>query len=484
MTVETQLDRMDYEGDGTTVIFPFPYKFLANTDIYVYLRLADASEDAQIFGTDFSLTGVGLDEGGSVVMTTPPAADERLIIFRDPPATQLTDYIEGDRFPAESHETALDKLTFLIQRLKNLVGRALSLRVTDGTTGGGAYDAGNNRIINMADPINNQDAVTKNAMQVYVASVASGFTGIVVDTDYGTLASGDEIARRRGTTAQHATFTGAAGEITIDTDKDTAVVHDGSTAGGNPLVAEKGSTMQGRLALAKGANIASASALAIGSDGNVFHVTGTTQINTISAITGAGPVFLIFDDVLTFKHNATSLIQIGGADVTTAAGDMAMLVHEGSGNWRVIAYNRAAGGAGGSTIPTGTRMLFQQTSAPVGWTKETNAAYNNQALRLVTGAASTGGASGFTVVFGAGKATSSHTLTTSEIPSHTHALRGGAGFYAGTTTYGLGAGGGGLTIAYPVAYVGATDAAGGGAGHTHGLSLDLSYRDVIIAQAP
>jgi hypothetical protein len=40
---------------------------------------------------------------------------------------------------------------------------------------------------------------------------------------------------RRGTTAQHATFTGLAGEVTVDTDKHVAVVHNGSTAGGFPL---------------------------------------------------------------------------------------------------------------------------------------------------------------------------------------------------------------------------------------------------------
>ncbi|MFJ0489768.1 hypothetical protein WLX37_01935 [Bordetella bronchiseptica] len=40
---------------------------------------------------------------------------------------------------------------------------------------------------------------------------------------------------RGGTTAQHATFTGAAREITVDTDKNTVVVHDGATAGGFPL---------------------------------------------------------------------------------------------------------------------------------------------------------------------------------------------------------------------------------------------------------
>lgn len=43
------------------------------------------------------------------------------------------------------------------------------------------------------------------------------------------------IQLRRGTTAQHSTFTGLVGEVTVDTDKDTLVVHDGVTAGGYPL---------------------------------------------------------------------------------------------------------------------------------------------------------------------------------------------------------------------------------------------------------
>lgn len=43
---------------------------------------------------------------------------------------------------------------------------------------------------------------------------------------------------RRGTTAQHSTFTGALGEVTMDTDKKTLVAHDGTTAGGSPLAKE------------------------------------------------------------------------------------------------------------------------------------------------------------------------------------------------------------------------------------------------------
>lgn len=44
-----------------------------------------------------------------------------------------------------------------------------------------------------------------------------------------------ELKRRRGTTAEHAGFVGAQGEITVDTTKNTAVVHDGATPGGYPL---------------------------------------------------------------------------------------------------------------------------------------------------------------------------------------------------------------------------------------------------------
>jgi hypothetical protein len=40
---------------------------------------------------------------------------------------------------------------------------------------------------------------------------------------------------RRGTTAEHSTFTGLVGEVTVDTDKDTIVIHDGVNAGGYPL---------------------------------------------------------------------------------------------------------------------------------------------------------------------------------------------------------------------------------------------------------
>lgn len=47
-----------------------------------------------------------------------------------------------------------------------------------------------------------------------------------------------QVQLRRGSTTEHNSFTGAAGEVTVDTTKKTLVVHDGSTAGGVPLAKE------------------------------------------------------------------------------------------------------------------------------------------------------------------------------------------------------------------------------------------------------
>jgi hypothetical protein len=84
--------------------------------------------------------------------------------------------------------------------------------------------------------------------------------------------------RRRGTTAAHTSFTGLLGELTVDTDKDTVVVHDGSTAGGfplakqrNPYNAQSGTTYTLALTDADGVVTASnASAITVTIPNNVF----------------------------------------------------------------------------------------------------------------------------------------------------------------------------------------------------------------------
>ena len=101
----------------------------------------------------------------------------------------------------------------------------------------------------------------------------------------------------------------------------------------------------------KGGDIASADPLSVG-EGGFFHVTGVTTITDIDFGTDktGRKVILVFDGALILTHNATSLILPTGANITTAAGDVAVFVSEGTDNVRCVLYMRKDGTplAGGS----------------------------------------------------------------------------------------------------------------------------------------
>lgn len=148
-----------------------------------------------------------------------------------------------------------------------------------------------------------------------------------------------------------------------------------------------------------------------------------------------------------------------------------------------------------SILPSGTRLLFVQTNAPTGWTKDTT--QNDKTLRVVSGSASTGGTTAFSTVFASrtpAGTVGNTTLTISQIPSHDHfvsaATTTNSTSNLSSTTY---VARGSTTVeAYDlrptatVATVGLTSDTGGGTAHTHsftGTALDFAvqYVDVIIA---
>lgn len=139
-------------------------------------------------------------------------------------------------------------------------------------------------------------------------------------------------------------------------------------------------------------------------------------------------------------------------------------------------------------IPSGTLMLFQQTAAPTGWTKQTT--HDNKALRVVSGTASSGGTTAFTTVFTnqtptittSGLSAGATTLSTSQMPSHIHNIKIGSAGYGPSFAPGGTYGGFGDS--------GAMQATGGSGSHSHSISgsatasaitLNVQYVDLIIA---
>jgi len=145
----------------------------------------------------------------------------------------------------------------------------------------------------------------------------------------------------------------------------------------------------------------------------------------------------------------------------------------------------------GGGVESGTKMMFYQASAPTDWTQDTTASLDGSALRVETG---TGGGSGGTHDLASPPSTShthtgashthstpshshshslsagAHTLSTSELPSHTHGRwTGGNSCYGGSDTSigGNSTNGGSYTTS-------GLQAIGGGSSHSHSLSGSIT----------
>jgi hypothetical protein len=94
----------------------------------------------------------------------------------------------------------------------------------------------------------------------------------------------------------------------------------------------------------KGADIASATTTDLGAvPGKQHDITGTTTITGFGTVAAGIEKLVKFEGALTLTHNGTSLILPGGGNITTANGDVALMVSEGSGNWRCAFYSFATG---------------------------------------------------------------------------------------------------------------------------------------------
>ena len=131
-----------------------------------------------------------------------------------------------------------------------------------------------------------------------------------------------------------------------------------------------GGTLAGALNWATAATVASATTADIGAAASNFvSITGTTTITGLGTIAAGAMRWVKFGGALTLTHNGTSLILPGGANITTAAGDTAVFISEGSGNWRCLAYQRADGGiitsGGASDFWAGTNATKPATAKTI-----------------------------------------------------------------------------------------------------------------------
>lgn len=122
MALNSLIDRVTYDGNGSAVTpYPVPFAYLEDPNAVAVFRISGTAETPLVRGTDYALTS------GGVVTAQAIPDTEKVFLLRSVQATQGTVYQENGRFPAKSHERALDKLTMLVQQLSGSLLRSLRL---------------------------------------------------------------------------------------------------------------------------------------------------------------------------------------------------------------------------------------------------------------------------------------------------------------------------------------------------------------------
>jgi hypothetical protein len=301
---------------------------------------------------------------------------------------------------------------------------------------------------------------------------------------------------------------------TISADASNSTINSPSTRG---LILSTGGTP--RITIASGGGVTFSGAVTASGGATITgNVAVTGTLSSTGALTvSSGGAAITGNSTVTGTLNATSTltaqngltVSAGGAGITgllTANSGVSVP----SGNVSVTGTVTATTFTGAWTnLPAGTAMLFAQTAAPTGWTKSTT--HNDKALRVVSGSVSSGGSVAFTTAFASQAVTgtnASYTLTTSDIPSHTHTASvtdpghghttyaNNSGFATGTAgsvdrldglrTPGTAGNNTGTTNTITTGISVSNSSTGGGGGHTHtftgtAINLAVQYVDVIIA---
>ena len=116
MTVNTELSKRIYTGNGVATDYDYDFKIPLAGDLAVSLFDLNGVELPQVLNTDYTVTGAGGDNGGKVLFTVPPPNGYTILLLSDATYTQPTDFKNQGRFFPETHENAIDRAVILARQ--------------------------------------------------------------------------------------------------------------------------------------------------------------------------------------------------------------------------------------------------------------------------------------------------------------------------------------------------------------------------------
>lgn len=418
------LTYIDYIASGSNTSFSIPFDRLSDSHVKVYLN-------GTLQAIGYSITG------NNVVFSSAPSSGSTVRIRRITEGyNRLVDYTNGSRLDETDLDTDSQQAFYLIQELSDRNETALN------RNGAGDFDAGSSKISNVGQPVSNNDAATK----TYVDQVAANFTlGTVPDNSI----TASKLTSNSVTTAKIAdgsiTSSKIADGAIVTADLADASVTTTKIADSNVTYAKLGSDVTPTLfvpgMIIPYAGLTSPTGWLLCFGQSVSRTTYAALYNAIGILHGAG------DGSTTFNLPDLRGRTIAGQD--NMGGTLA--------NRLVVVLNGTT--TAGSAVITGLSSTAGLTVGMQAWGATLNNSGTYYTIASIDSATQVTLTSGTGVIAGTAQAISFgivdgtrigatagshiHTLTTPQMPSHTHNLNGtnvsavgagaGNGVWNGTT---------------------------------------------------
>lgn len=324
MTINTQVFQVSAVGDGATRTFSFsPMVIYANDELEVITTvIATGVETVILRGSSSTTYSISIADngfpdtgsidypasGGTLIPSTVRISIRRLLTIEN-----LTDLENQGGYNAEVQETQYDKFAATNLQQQEELNRCLKFPVT-------VFDIDTDLSVEIATPLSSN---VGQFLRYNAAGTKFELAAIATTTGSASDATPQDVSVSAGAAGSNAPYSREDHVHLLPTTV--------------PRLATENVYTESQV-WSKGSDVASGATLALGA-GNIFDITGTTDITTITGI-GVGTIIILhFDGILTLTASAANIVLPGGEDIVTFAGYEVMLYEYVASDWRFISDN-------------------------------------------------------------------------------------------------------------------------------------------------
>ncbi|KGH26263.1 hypothetical protein, partial [Comamonas testosteroni] len=176
MPVEQQTPFNEYTGNGVTTVFAFQFQVLIATDLAVFV---DGAIKAN--GTDYTITGVGSQQGGQVTFSAAPASGADVLLAREMVFARDTDYQTNGDLREAVLDRDFDRIWLVLQGIASSVGTALRLPFPEQAAALPSFISRRDRILGFNSVTGVPEMTSFTMTQVASAIAAAYGTGSTLD---------------------------------------------------------------------------------------------------------------------------------------------------------------------------------------------------------------------------------------------------------------------------------------------------------------